>query len=90
MPFENFGEGIFPWKIFFIDETPKGTSLSQTASFEVSSVEIDRRVPEEGRDKKWKKKKNWQTKNLQLHHIGQTNPLGRVLWKLVYSMMLGR
>jgi hypothetical protein len=23
MPFENFGEGYSPWKIFFIDETPK-------------------------------------------------------------------
>jgi hypothetical protein len=23
MPFENFGEGIFPVKKFFIEETPK-------------------------------------------------------------------
>jgi hypothetical protein len=28
MPFENFGEGIFPReKIYFIDETPKGHFL---------------------------------------------------------------
>jgi hypothetical protein len=41
MPFENFGEGIFlREKFFFIDETPKGTSLEQSASFEISCVQI--------------------------------------------------
>jgi hypothetical protein len=39
-------------KTFCIDETPKDTPLLQTASFEVSSVEIDQRVSEEGYDMK--------------------------------------
>jgi hypothetical protein len=34
MSSDKFGEGIFPLKKFPIDETPNGTSLSQTASFE--------------------------------------------------------
>jgi hypothetical protein len=35
MPFESFGEGIFPLKKFFLSMRPqKDTSLSQTASFE--------------------------------------------------------
>jgi hypothetical protein len=42
MPFENFGEGIFPGeKFFLICETPKNTSLEQSASFEISCVQID-------------------------------------------------
>jgi hypothetical protein len=40
MPFENFGEGIFAREMFFIDETPKGTSLEQSASFDASCVQI--------------------------------------------------
>jgi hypothetical protein len=76
MPFENFEGRDIPLKKFFIDETPKGTSLSQTTSFEVSSIKIDRRVPEEVVTRSEKKLAN---KKLQLHHIGQTNPLGRVL-----------
>jgi hypothetical protein len=40
MPFENFGEGIFPREKMFIDETPKDTSLEQSASFEISCVQI--------------------------------------------------
>jgi hypothetical protein len=30
MPFENVGEGIFPVKIFFIEETPKRHFLGAT------------------------------------------------------------
>jgi hypothetical protein len=41
MPFENFGEGIFPReKIFSSMRPPKGTSLEQSASFEISCVQI--------------------------------------------------
>jgi hypothetical protein len=41
LPFENFGEGIFPGeKIFSLMKPPKGTSLEQSASFEISCVRI--------------------------------------------------
>jgi hypothetical protein len=41
MPFENFGEGIFPReKNFSSMRPPKGTSLEQSASFEISCVQI--------------------------------------------------
>jgi hypothetical protein len=41
MPFENFGEGIFPRENFFSStRPPKGTSLEQFASFEISCVQI--------------------------------------------------
>jgi hypothetical protein len=39
MLFENFGEGIFPRENFFSSMRPrKGTSLKQSASFEISCV----------------------------------------------------
>jgi hypothetical protein len=38
MPFEIFGEGIFPVKKNLIDETPIGPSLGQ--SFDASCVQI--------------------------------------------------
>jgi hypothetical protein len=56
MPFEIFGEGIFPVKKFFIDETPKGTSLGQSASFEASCVQIGSVVWSVGRVTKKKGK----------------------------------
>jgi hypothetical protein len=40
--------------------------------FEVPGIKIHQRVPENGRDKKWKKA--GVTKIEQLRHIGQTNP----------------
>jgi hypothetical protein len=40
MPFEIFGEGIFPVKKNFIDETPTGPSLGQSASFDASCVQF--------------------------------------------------
>jgi hypothetical protein len=41
MPFENFGEGILPREKFFLSmRPPKGTSLEQSASFEISCVQI--------------------------------------------------
>jgi hypothetical protein len=41
MPFENFGEGIFPREKFVSSmKPPKGTSLEQFASFEISCVQI--------------------------------------------------
>jgi hypothetical protein len=40
MPFEIFGEGIFPVKKIFIDEIPTGPSLGQSASFDASCVQI--------------------------------------------------
>jgi hypothetical protein len=41
MPFENFGEGIFPRENFFLSmRPPKGTSLEQSASFEILCVQI--------------------------------------------------
>jgi hypothetical protein len=40
MPFEIFGEGIFPVKKNFIDETPTGSSLGQSASFDASCVQF--------------------------------------------------
>jgi hypothetical protein len=52
MPFENFGKGYSPEKIFFIDETPKGTSLGQSAWFEASCVQIGSVVWSVGREKK--------------------------------------
>jgi hypothetical protein len=47
---------------------------------------MQQRVPENGRDKNWKKKTGV-TKKVQLHHIGQSNPLGRLLRKLISSTM---
>jgi hypothetical protein len=47
--------------------------------FDVPGIEIHQRVPENGRDNLQEVKKNWQTENVQLHHIGQTNPLGQML-----------
>jgi hypothetical protein len=42
MPFENFGEGIFPReKISSPIRPPKGTPLGQSASFEMLCVQID-------------------------------------------------
>jgi hypothetical protein len=55
MPFENLGRDIPPEKIF-IDETPKGTSLGQSASFEPSCVQIGSVVWSVGRVKKGKVK----------------------------------
>jgi hypothetical protein len=66
------GRSILTAKNFCIDET---TSWSQTASFWTSSIEIDRRIPEEGRDKKWNKE-NWQTRNLQFYHVGRRTSQG--------------
>jgi hypothetical protein len=41
MPFEIFGEGIFPRENFFSSmRPPKGTSLEQFASYEISCVQI--------------------------------------------------
>jgi hypothetical protein len=41
MPFEIFGEGIFPYeKIFSSTRPPKGPSLDQSASFDASCVQI--------------------------------------------------
>jgi hypothetical protein len=40
MPFEIFGEGIFPVKKVFIDETSTGPSLGQSASFDASCVQF--------------------------------------------------
>jgi hypothetical protein len=41
MPFENFGEGIFPREKFFSSmRPPKGTPLEHSASFEISCVQI--------------------------------------------------
>jgi hypothetical protein len=40
MPFEIFGEGIFPVKKILIDETLTGPSLGQSASFDASCVQI--------------------------------------------------
>jgi hypothetical protein len=40
MLFENFGEGIFPVKYFSSMKPPKGTFLEQSASFEISCVQI--------------------------------------------------
>jgi hypothetical protein len=40
MPLEIFGEGMFPVKKVFIDETPTGPSLGQSASFDASCVQI--------------------------------------------------
>jgi hypothetical protein len=57
MPFENFGEGILPLKKSFIDETPKGTSLGQSAWFEALCVQIGSVVWSVGRQKKKKGKK---------------------------------
>jgi hypothetical protein len=59
MPSEISGERVLLLKKIFIDKTPKGNSLSQTTSFEAQDWHIDQRVPEEDRDKKSKKKKNW-------------------------------
>jgi hypothetical protein len=58
MPFENFGEGIFPReKIFLSMKPPKGTSLEQSASFEISCVQIGSVVWSVGLVKKQKKDK---------------------------------
>jgi hypothetical protein len=70
------GRDICPEK-FFIDEALKRHFLVASRVVRVSSIEIDWRVPEESRDKN--SRKTWQTQNLRLHHIGQTNPLERVL-----------
>jgi hypothetical protein len=43
---------IPPENLYSLMRPSKGTSLSQAASFEVSSIEIDWQVPEEGREKK--------------------------------------
>jgi hypothetical protein len=41
MPFEIFGEGTIPRENFFSSMRPrKGTSLEQSASFEISCVQI--------------------------------------------------
>jgi hypothetical protein len=40
MPFDIFGEGLFPVKKIFIDETPTNPSLGQSASFDASCVQI--------------------------------------------------
>jgi hypothetical protein len=41
MPFENFGEGILRREKFFSSmRPPKGTSLEQSASFEILCVQI--------------------------------------------------
>jgi hypothetical protein len=40
MPFEILGEGISLVKNFFIDKTPKSTSLGQAASFDALCVQI--------------------------------------------------
>jgi hypothetical protein len=40
MPFEIFGEWIFPVKKIFIDETATDPSLDQSASFDASCVQI--------------------------------------------------
>jgi hypothetical protein len=47
--------------------------------FEVPSIEIHQRVP--GRVVT-RSEKNWQTKFVQLHHIGQTNPLEAIVMKV--------
>jgi hypothetical protein len=39
-PLKFLGKGYSPVKKFFIDETPKGPSLGQSASFEISCVQI--------------------------------------------------
>jgi hypothetical protein len=95
MPFENSGKGYSQLKQFFSSMGPrKGTSLWQTTSFEASAWQIDRRVPEEARDKKWKlntKKQNGVTQNVQLHHIGQPSSIGAIVMKVdIYSMTFGR
>jgi hypothetical protein len=80
MPSETSGEGGTPMTNFFSSmRPPKGTSLSKIASFEVSSVEIDRRVPEEGRHRKWKNEETGKDKTCKLHHIEQANLSRRVL-----------
>jgi hypothetical protein len=50
MPFEIFGEGMFPCEKKIIDETPKGTSLAQFTSFEASCLQIGSVVWIVGRD----------------------------------------
>jgi hypothetical protein len=40
MPYDIFGEGIFPMKKISIDETPTGPSLGQSASFDASCVQF--------------------------------------------------
>jgi hypothetical protein len=56
MPFENFGEGIFRREKFFSSmRPPKGTSLEQSASFEISCVQIGSVVWSVGLVKKQKR-----------------------------------
>jgi hypothetical protein len=58
MPFENFGKGIFPHENFFSSmRPPKGTSLEQSASFEISCVQIGSVVRSVGLVTKQKKGK---------------------------------
>jgi hypothetical protein len=51
MPFEIFGKVQSPEK-FLLDETPKGTSLGKSASFEVSRMQIGSVIWSIGREKK--------------------------------------
>lgn len=53
------------------------------------NIEIDRRVPEVGLDKK-SKKLTGKPKSCNFTILRRRTPWGRMLWKLVYGMILGQ
>jgi hypothetical protein len=67
MRFQIFWKGYSPMKFFFIDETPEGTSVNQSASLDASCVQIGSVVCSVARVTKKKKKRQGKVKSICLY-----------------------
>jgi hypothetical protein len=90
MPFENSGEGYCPPKKKFYRWDPQNAlpcSKRRRLRHKLgkSTGAFRRRLVTRS-----EKNQTGVKQNVQLHHFGQPNPLRWLLWKLAYSMMLGR
>jgi hypothetical protein len=89
MPFENFGEGIFPREKFFSSmRPPKGTSLAQNRSFDVSLMYMAQAIwpVEVSLEKKERKKERNRKVDVIFHIFPGESAVNRFEPNLVWVM----